>query len=252
MSLEHSDGESKIPPKLFRRIKRPQRPGEPLVVDENATVWEIYNHKAGDVDREFIKDWNDSLYTLLIFAALYSAVLTAFIIESMKLFREDATEVTRDILVAISRQLANQTIRAFDPPAFVAPMFAVRVNCLLFTSIICSLVTALCAVLALQWVANYDFGLNTSSPQNRAFQRQLRYMGIKKWKMGDIIASLPLLIFLSMFLFLVGLADWLWHINRLVSCIIIAGIAMGCFFYIAVTIIAIVWIDSPFRTPISK
>jgi hypothetical protein len=107
-------------------------------------------------------------------AASFSGVLTAFIVESMKLLQEDSAETTRDILITISKQLANQSINPVDPPSFQVPNFAVRVNCLLFTSILCSLMTALNAVLSLQWVANYDFGLNTSSPHQRACQRQLR------------------------------------------------------------------------------
>ncbi|CAG7848779.1 SubName: Full=Uncharacterized protein {ECO:0000313/EMBL:CCA71748.1} [Serendipita indica DSM 11827] len=78
-------------------------------MDSNAdkTVWHTYNERADIVDRELIKDWNDSLNTLLIFGALYTAILTAFIIESMKLLGEDTGETTRDILLVISRQLAN-------------------------------------------------------------------------------------------------------------------------------------------------
>jgi hypothetical protein len=77
-------------------------------------------------------------------------------------------------------------------------------------------------------------------------------MGVRRWKMKDIITSLPLLIFFSLFLFFIGVADWLWHVNRLVSCVIIVGIGIGCLAYVSVTIIAIIWIESPFRTPVSK
>jgi hypothetical protein len=33
------------------------------------TAWEIYNRKAALYDRELVKDWNDSLNTLLIFVS---------------------------------------------------------------------------------------------------------------------------------------------------------------------------------------
>jgi hypothetical protein len=51
---------------LAREMKRS---GDPLVVTEETTAWEIYNHKAAEIDREMIKDWNDSLNTLLIFVS---------------------------------------------------------------------------------------------------------------------------------------------------------------------------------------
>ncbi|PVF97757.1 hypothetical protein CPB86DRAFT_734357 [Serendipita vermifera] len=238
--------------KLFGREREPKRPGDTLFVTDQTTAWEIYNHKASEVDREMIKDWNDSLNTLLIFTALYSAVLTAFIIESMKLLEEDPAETTRDILLIISRQLANSSFPAFEPTAYETPQYAIVVNGLFFTSLSCALIAALLAVLALQWVANYDMGLNTSSPKKRALQRHMRLMGIQKWKMSEIIASLPLLIFVALFLFFIGIADWLWHMNRTISGTVIGGIGIGCLLYTITTFISIVNLDAPFRTPVSK
>ncbi|PVF97759.1 hypothetical protein CPB86DRAFT_734365, partial [Serendipita vermifera] len=199
-----------------------------------------------------IKDWNDSLNTLLIFTALYSAVLTAFIIESMKLLEEDPAETTRDILLIVSRQLANSSFPAFEPTAHETPPFAIVVNGLFFTSLSCALIAALLAVLALQWVANYDMGLNTSSPEKRALQRHIRFRGIEKWKMSELIASLPLLIFTALFLFFIGIADWLWHMNRAISGIVIGGIGIGCLLYTITNLISMVNVDAPFRTPLSK
>ncbi|PVF97754.1 hypothetical protein CPB86DRAFT_734344, partial [Serendipita vermifera] len=238
--------------KVFGLERATKQPRDPLVVTEETTAWEIYNHKASESDRELIKDWNDSLNTLLIFTALYSAVLTAFIIESMKLLEENPVDTTRDILLVVSRQLANGSFPAFEPTAYEVPQYAVIVNGLFFTSLSCALIAALLAVLALQWVANYDMGLNTSSPKKRALQRHMRLMGIRKWKMSEIIASLPLLIFVALFLFFIGIADWLWHMNRAISGVVIGGIGIGCLLYTITNLISIINVDAPFRTPISK
>ncbi|PVG03070.1 hypothetical protein CPB86DRAFT_493291 [Serendipita vermifera] len=238
--------------KLFGLGREGKRPGDPLVVTENTTAWEIYNHKAAEVDRELIKDWNDSLNTLLIFTALYSAVLTAFIVESMKLLEEDPTETTRDILLVVSRQLANNSFPPFEPVVYQTPQYAIAVNGLFFTSLSCALIAALLAVLALQWVANYDMGLNTSAPKKRALQRHIRFRGIEKWKMSELIAALPLLIFVSLFLFFIGIADWLWHMNRAISGIVIGGIGVGVILYTVTNLISIINVDAPFRTPVSK
>lgn len=109
----------------------------------------------------------------------------------MKLLQEDPNETTRDILLTIARQLANVSVSAFEPPKFVAPSYAVHVNVYLFISIVPSLIAALGAVLALQWIGSYDFGLNPSSPKDRAIQRHFRHMGIESWRMAEIIASYP-------------------------------------------------------------
>jgi hypothetical protein len=179
-------------------------------------------------------------------------VLTAFIIESMKLLQEDPAETTRDILLIISQQIANSSLPPYQSANYQTPQYAVVVNGLFFVSLSCGLVVALVAVLALQWVANYDIGLNTSSPRKRALQRHLRWSGIEKWKMAEIIAFLPLLIFISLFLFFIGIADWLWHMNRAISGIVVGGIGVGCLLYTITTLISAVAIDAPFRTPVSK
>jgi hypothetical protein len=237
---------------------------------EETTVWDIYNRRATEMDRELVRDWNENLNTLLIFvnmfrngfgchtdralfqAALYSAVLTAFIVESMKMLQDDNSESTRDILLIISRQLQNNSHPAFVRAEYEPPRFAVRVNAMFFTSLSCSLITALSAVLALQWVANYDMGLNTSSARKRALQRHIRFSGINQWKMAELIACLPLLIFIALSLFFIGIADWLWHVNRIVSTIVIGAIGIGFILYAMTNAVSIIWIEAPFRTPVSK
>ncbi|PVF90767.1 hypothetical protein CPB86DRAFT_573247 [Serendipita vermifera] len=166
--------------RLFGLGREPKQPGDPLFVTSETTAWEIYNHEASEVDKEMIKDWNEILNTLLIFTALYSAVLTAFIIESMKLLEEGIAETTRDILLIVSRQLANSSFPAFEPTTYATPQYAIVVNGLFFASLSCALIATLLAVLALQWVANYDMGLNTSAPEKRALQRHVQFRGIEK------------------------------------------------------------------------
>jgi hypothetical protein len=170
----------------------------------------------------------------------------------MKLLKEDSTEITRDILYTISQQLANSSVSPFPRVKYETPQYAVVVNGLFFMSLSFSLVAALIAVLALQWTANYDMGLNTSSARKRALQRHTRWMGAEKWKMGEIIASLPLLIFLSLFLFFIGIANWLWHLNQAISRIVIGSLGIGSLVFPITNLISIVKLEAPFRTPVSK
>jgi hypothetical protein len=88
MASDAMEMNTKVPTKLFgligRKIKRAGK--DPLVVTEETTAWEIYNDRADEIDRELVKDWNDSLHTLLIFvrnlhfwARLDSGFLTWFV-----------------------------------------------------------------------------------------------------------------------------------------------------------------------------
>ncbi|KIM22378.1 hypothetical protein M408DRAFT_323744, partial [Serendipita vermifera MAFF 305830] len=179
-----------------------------MAATENS-IWDVYNNIADIRDDELIKDWNDSLNSLLVFvsnktcrvptlttlqAAIFAAVLTALIVESMKLLSEDQEGLTISILLRISNQLANNTIPAYVAGEFEAPQYAVVVNALLFSSLCCSLVTALAAVIALQWVNEYDARIDTVDAKKRALIRHFRFLGVQTWKMGQIIAVLPLLL----------------------------------------------------------
>ncbi|CAE6454405.1 unnamed protein product [Rhizoctonia solani] len=63
-------------------LLEPDEPGAELA--KEARVWKVYVKEADKWDTELIEGWNRSLDVILVFAALFSAVLTAFIIESPK------------------------------------------------------------------------------------------------------------------------------------------------------------------------
>jgi hypothetical protein len=69
MALEPINGYLRTPANRFKLGRSSNRPGDPLVVTKDTKAWEIYNHKASEIDREMTKDWNDSLNTLLIFVS---------------------------------------------------------------------------------------------------------------------------------------------------------------------------------------
>ncbi|KIM23320.1 hypothetical protein M408DRAFT_77782, partial [Serendipita vermifera MAFF 305830] len=230
----------------FRRRRYDQTVAE-------TSIWDVYNNVADIRDDELIKDWNDSLNFLLVFvskpvtlfqymslikrqAAIFAAVLTALIVESMRLLREDPQDVTNALLLQISNQLSNRTIPAYHQTAFEPPAFAVIVNALLFASICCSLIAALAAVLALQWVNEYDARIDTVDAKKRALIRHFRFLGVQTWKMGEIIAMLPLLLHASVFLFFAGIVVWMNNLHPLMYYICIGGAAIAATFY-TVTVI---------------
>jgi hypothetical protein len=61
----------RAPARLFGKPREARQPGTPLQVTQDTSIWEIYNNEAEIVDRERIKDWNDSLNTLLIFVSAH-------------------------------------------------------------------------------------------------------------------------------------------------------------------------------------
>ncbi|KIM22253.1 hypothetical protein M408DRAFT_79290, partial [Serendipita vermifera MAFF 305830] len=214
------------------------------------TPWELYNDKAALYDREMLKEWDDNLSILLVFvtavnsashlqAALFSGVLTAFIIGSMTYLIPDNTGTSIDILQQISMQLANNSMPAYELQPFVAPAWAVRVNFLFFASLGSALVAALASVLALQWIRDYDIGLvRVTIPRERALRRHLRFEGVQSWFMPEIVAILPTLLHVSLILFLGGIMEWLRQINTIVAVTMMISLAVSAIFYVSTQLMA--------------
>ncbi|KIM28594.1 hypothetical protein M408DRAFT_69517, partial [Serendipita vermifera MAFF 305830] len=204
-----TDGPDKRPD--FRNDITGLLPGVPI----EYSGWDVYNTEAKKVDIELVKDWNASLNSLLVFAAIFAAVLTAFIIESKKLLEQDPLELIADVMIFNTNNAANGTLTPYTRPDFNPKSVDLIVNCLFFASLSVSLVAALASVVALQWVADYDAAITRggSSPEDQAKRRQFLFAGVVSWKMGEIIAALPLLLHFSVALFFAGLAAWMWNIH---------------------------------------
>ncbi|KDQ21288.1 hypothetical protein BOTBODRAFT_122972, partial [Botryobasidium botryosum FD-172 SS1] len=94
---------------------------------------------------------------LLIFAGLFSAIVTAFLIEAYKNLSEDNTATNNTLLRQISVSMGNaQPEGSLLLVPFKASRSAIRVNCMWFTSLIISLSATVVTVLAKQWIDDYD------------------------------------------------------------------------------------------------
>ncbi|KAH7064215.1 hypothetical protein BKA62DRAFT_589762, partial [Auriculariales sp. MPI-PUGE-AT-0066] len=108
-------------------------------------IWSTYKRQAEEYDQAMVTAWNGSMDALLIFAALFSAVLTAFLLESYKDLKPDFTEL-------MFRRLLDES---FVEPDFRPSLTAQVVNCLWIGALICSLATSLFGIVAKQWLAAY-------------------------------------------------------------------------------------------------
>jgi hypothetical protein len=149
--------------------------------------------------------------------------------------------------------LANGTHTPYHLTPFKPDPSSIYINCLFFASLSISLVAALASAISLQWVAEYDAAITRggSSPADRAKRRQFRFSGVKTWQMEEIIASLPVLLYCSVALFSFGVIIWMWVVHATVAYVVIGGAAMATIFYFSCTILAVLYVSAPFRTPIS-
>jgi hypothetical protein len=184
---------------------------------------------------------------------LFAAFLSAFLIELLGRLEEDPADVIQDILIYQTLMMRNTSLGPFEPSTFSPPSHIVAVNALFYASLSLMLLAAFIAMLIKNWVREFDRGLRGMSiPEQRAKTREFRNQGLVHWKLSGIVAILPILIQISLLLFFIGLALFLFYIDTLASAIAVAALGIGFLFYAITTTISVVVTSSPFRSPLSR
>ncbi|KAK0440174.1 hypothetical protein EV421DRAFT_813983 [Armillaria borealis] len=226
-----------------------------------ARVWRTYLEECGAFDIEMLEGWRDGLDVLLVFAGLFSAVVTTFVVQTSQNLQVDYGQVTATLLfelIDVQRAAANGTLVNDVPRSNLTPFSDFHptisdslVNGLWFTSLSFSLATALFAVLTKQWIHQY-IAMPSGTPRDRCRVRQFRYMGLEQWGVGFIIGLLPLLLSVSLGIFLVGLVLFLVPLQAAIASIV-GSITFVTFAIYFITNFLPVWFPScPYKTPLSQ
>ncbi|KAI0758815.1 hypothetical protein C8Q74DRAFT_1158342, partial [Fomes fomentarius] len=207
-----------------------------------------------------VKRWKEEIDTLLVYGGLFSAVLTALIVESYKLLSPSPPDPVLAALHQISIQLnsfsvnpsfVNSThpiVSQALPPAPPAPRWAVWLNTLWFSSLIFSLSAASVGIMVKQWLNEYSTGLFGDS-RHFARLRQHRLRNLEKWHVAEIVAVLPVLLQIALVLFFGGLLILLWGLNSDVAAVASALVGLLFVFTIGSSIIPIFRADCCFLSP---
>ncbi|KAF8602291.1 hypothetical protein BDV93DRAFT_607514 [Ceratobasidium sp. AG-I] len=226
---------------------------------KGADVWKVYVEEADKWDKELLEGWNKMLDVILIFAALFSAISTAFVLESSKDLKPDPAEgsattllTIAQILLTMSNQSSPTTISILPTePVFTPSTSAVVVNVLWFTSLILSVAVTLVAMLAKEWCHLFIAG-RTGQAHNQARRRQLRIEGLERWGMAGIIPALPTLMHLALFLFAAGLCVSLWSVHLGVAIPVVLISATAAVIYLSATILPFIDHFCPYQTALSR
>ncbi|EJF64822.1 hypothetical protein BD309DRAFT_831448, partial [Dichomitus squalens] len=225
--------------------------------DEHPVDWSYYSHLMKDHDEAMVQNWKEEVDTLLVFAGLFSAVVTAFNIEAYKLLQPDPSLSTIQALETISHQLqqlgGNFTSAAVPRPTSGptqgrASAQSVRINVLWFTSLVCALFSALLGIMVKQWLREYMAAVSLSS-RDSVRLRQHRFEGLIAWHVPEIMAFLPILLEASLILFLAGLVDFLFLLQPLVAGIITSLVGAVLLFYVVSTIAPAFSGRCPYKSP---
>lgn len=131
---------------------------------------------------------------------------------------------------------------------FRAPLSAVWINTLWFSSLICSLASASIALIVKQWLHEVSSGLSGASRET-ARVRQYRLNSLIKWNVGVIVLVPSVLLQTALVLFLSGLLILLWTIHQTVAGVTtcLVGI-LFLFFFVATVLPTFRW-DCCYRSP---
>ncbi|KAH9052775.1 hypothetical protein EDB87DRAFT_1569960, partial [Lactarius vividus] len=234
--------------------------------DDNANaLWSLHVKEAMSHDEARIRSLKDDMDGVFIFAGLFSAALTSFLVDKIHDIQVDPAQQmvyyqrqNVALLVQISQQVSSiapqVSISSTLPPPYVFNLNPsdVRVNVFWFMSLVFSISAALLATLVQQWVRDYMHVFQRySNPLKSARLRQYLYDGAEGWYMPVVAESIPGLVHISLFLFFLGLGDSLLNVNTTVGVTTIVPITICAFLYVFSMFAPVIKPQSPFRNPFS-
>ncbi|KAK0432949.1 hypothetical protein EV421DRAFT_2088992 [Armillaria borealis] len=237
-------------------------PSEPFEeAAPTSSIWRAYLDESLIYDTDMLGNQRGQVNILLVFAGLFSAIVSAFIAQSSTNLQPDYQQLSAYLLfdhINLQRAIANGTsldqitTSSADPTAhFIPKPLDLWVNGLWFASLTLSLATALFAVLADEWYCHYLSPI-AGNPQVRSRTRQLRYTGLIEWHVSTLIRLLPLMLHLSLALFFVGLVLSLLPLQRGIA-LAIGILSLATFTaYFMTNILPILYPECPYKTPLSS
>ncbi|KAK0483863.1 hypothetical protein IW261DRAFT_985256 [Armillaria novae-zelandiae] len=223
----------------------------------NARVFRTYLDERAIYDANMVEEARDRVDVLLVFAGLFSAVVTTFVAQTSHSLQADYTEMSANLLfemINIQRAIASgASLDAVAPSplnpniAFIASTTSVWVNGLWFTSLALSLTTALVSVLVKQWLHHY-MALPSGTPREHSLLRQFRFTGLQKWRVLIIIGLLPVLMHTALAIFFVGLVIFLGPLRDAIAWVVGAITAVAYASYLMAHILSLIFPQCPYRT----
>ncbi|KAI0369158.1 hypothetical protein BV20DRAFT_414701 [Pilatotrama ljubarskyi] len=220
--------------------------------EDISEAWSKTTQSLETYSNELMTRWTTEIDTYLVYAGLFSAILTALNVQSYPMLQPAATEpgdVNTTLLQRISSQLSSfatnpplvnftvptsQDALAASPQAI--PVAAIWLNTLWFSSLVLSLPSAFVGIMVKQWINHCKSDLHGGSRQV-ARLRQYRLHSLKAWHVADIVTAIPMLLQLALGLFLAGLLILLWMLHSTVAAVTSALVGLLAIFTIGATVL---------------
>ncbi|TFY54950.1 hypothetical protein EVJ58_g8557 [Rhodofomes roseus] len=249
--------------KVTPQVSDPAPPKQAETVPAASTLspeaWAFYVGHASKSRINFVESWNMQMDSLLLFAALFSAVVSALVSTTYPLLSPDSGDqsvrLLQEILLALQSNgsTGNITTGAIPSPnarAFAPQPYAVRVNAVWFASLVVSVSVSFLAILAKQWLFDISERLDPS-PETCGRQHQYRFHNIRTWRLTAILASLPVLLHISLLLFFTGLIDMLWAVNETVGAVVTSLVGVTVVIYVGTHMLSLLFRTCPYKSSVT-
>lgn len=107
-------------------------------------------------------------------------------------------------------------------------------------------------MLAKQWLQEYARTEKTGSMEEQVKRRAEKFAGAEKWGLRAAVEALPLLLLVSLTLFLYALTDYLFGVNHTAAYVVLGFTVAGAVLYALTVIAAVAFPACPYRTPVSS
>ncbi|KAJ6536971.1 hypothetical protein B0H19DRAFT_380195, partial [Mycena capillaripes] len=140
--------------------------------DKKIAFWTAYKKLADEFDAELQGKYGQDLDTTLIFAGLFSAVSSAFIIQIQPELQPDPTQVLFTVFLQNITGLPSSQLPPGVSTSQNMTLAVVVTQGLLYSSLFATLLAALLAVLAKQWLLHYNSVGERGTIAERGVERQ--------------------------------------------------------------------------------
>ena len=126
-----------------------------------------------------------------------------------------------------------------------------RVNCFLFASLALNLAAAITSILVKDWAKSYLRGSpQFTTPRDKALSRQLRFEKAQQWFLPQIVLFTPIIVQLSIVLFLVAVLDLLFNIEVILAYVLLSIESSFMILFVSTSIIALCIPFGPYCGPL--
>ena len=118
--------------------------------------------------------------------------------------------------LSLPGNITNSTLPSLANETFTPPQSSVRIATLWSWSLIIALIIASLSILVKQWLHEF-LARDTQDPREQVNIRVFRDEGMRKWRVFELAAFLPLLLQMALLLFFIGLSEFLRELNPVVG-----------------------------------